>query len=60
MKVQIKAEINAHEIIESFLKQLKDNNIQAEPGDIKILVLSKDGKEVDITPDRLRVAFEKS
>ena len=59
MKLNVSAEINGNELITLFLAQLKSNNIDAEPGDIKILVQSKE-KEVELTPDRIRVSYSKT
>jgi len=59
MKLQVSAELNGNELITLFLNQLKQNNIEAEPNDIKIIVVSKE-KEVDITPDRLRLSYSKT
>ena len=59
MKLQVNAELVGAELLTLFLAQLKQNNIDAAPADIKILVKSKDGKEVDITPDRIRFSYAK-
>lgn len=57
MKINVNAELNGNELIEFFLKQSKENNLSIEPNQVKIFVKSKDNKEVEISPDRLRLAY---
>lgn len=58
MKININAEINGHEIINNFIKELKDKNINPSPESIKIFVLNKQNQEVEIGPEKLVVKFE--
>ena len=60
MKLNISAEINGHEIIESFIKNLKDNNLSPDVGQIKVFVLNKAGQEVEVTPDKIVVKYNEN
>lgn len=60
MKIQVNSEINGNELIAFFLSELKKSNIDGVPEDIKILVKSKDDKEVDIAPSRIRLSYNKT
>ncbi len=65
MKLNINAVLDGSDILEDFIKQLKDKKIEvARHGDtnlplnIKILVFSdKAGKEIEIAPDKLKFIF---
>lgn len=57
MKIQINAEQTGKEIVQSFAKSLADNKLSVAEEQIKIIVLSKDGKEVEVTPDRIKVIY---
>lgn len=58
MKIKVNIEQNGHEVLSSFIEEAKKNNIDVSAGKIQIFVKSKDGKEIDITPDRLRIVFD--
>lgn len=60
MKLQVQAEWNGNELITAFLAQLKQNNIEAQVSEIKILVKSKDDKEVNLSPDRICLSYSKT
>ena len=60
MKLNISAELNGHEIIESFIKNLKDNNLSPDVGQIKIFVLNKAGQEVEVMPDKVVVKYNEN
>lgn len=57
LNIKINAEKTGHDVIFDIIEELKKNGVSAEPSKIQILVKSKDGKEVDLTPDRLRIVF---
>lgn len=59
MKLQITSELTGNEILDIFIQQLKQNNIDAQASDIKILIQSKD-KVVELTPDRLSLSYTKT
>lgn len=58
MKLQITSELNGQELIDIFLQQLKASNVDAAPGDIQILIQSKE-KEINLTPDRIKLSYTK-
>jgi hypothetical protein len=60
MKLQVNAEWNGNELISAFLAQLKQNNIDALPTEVKILVKSKDDKEINLSPDRICLSYTKT
>ena len=57
MKIQVKIEQNGNEIINSFITEAKKSNVDVEPNKVLIIILSKEGKELSITPDRLKLVF---
>jgi hypothetical protein len=66
MKISINAELNGKEIVENFIKQLKEQtDVPWKEGSdlpvgMKILVFSdKAGKDIEITPDKLKIVFNK-
>ncbi len=59
MKINVNAEINGEEIVKIFLDVLLKQGITGKSEEIKFLVQSKEGKEVEITSDRLKVVFNR-
>jgi len=57
MKLTVNAVLDGEDIVKNFLDLLSQNNIKAEGKDINIIVKSKDGKDVEITADRLKLVF---
>ncbi len=66
MKIKIESILDGRELIEYFVAKLKENNIETvwkgedpAPMGITILVTNKDGKDVSILPDKLKIVFNK-
>jgi hypothetical protein len=60
MKIVTNAELSGHEIIATFINKLKENNLSPAPENIKIMVLNKNGEEVEITPNKVVLRFNES
>jgi hypothetical protein len=60
MKIQIAAELIGDEIINNFLKHLKENGIDGTIDNVKIMVFSKkSGEDVEVKADQIKILFNK-
>lgn len=57
MKINIEAIFEGEEIVQTFLDSLSSQNIKTTKENVKIFVKSKDNKDIEIPPERLRVVF---
>lgn len=57
MKINVNAELSGEEIVQLFIKQAKESNLDIIPNNVKILIKSKDNKDVEISSDRLKVVY---
>ncbi len=64
MKIKINVELEGNEIIQYFLDKLKENNItpawkegNSLPSGVKLLVTNKDNKEIEISPEKIKVVY---
>lgn len=58
MKIKIEVTLLGEEILEKFILSLKETGIISLPEECKIFVFSdKAGKEVEISPDKLKIVF---
>ena len=65
MKLSINAIMDGTEILQSFVLKLKENNIEtiwkegSLPNGIKILITNKTGQDIEISPEKLKIVFNK-
>lgn len=60
MKLEIKAELSGEEILKTFADILTNNNIKIDNLDnFKIIVKSKENKDLEISPERLKIVYSK-
>ena len=60
MKINITAEANGKEIVENhIIPLLAASKITAEPKDIKVQVVNKDGNLVDVDPSKIKFSYGK-
>jgi len=57
MEVKVEAKMTGEEVVQIFTNFLKEHNIVAGTGNIKILALNSKGQEVEISPDKLNFVF---
>ena len=66
MKIKIESTCDGRELIEDFINKLKSNNIETHwkegadlPVGVKIVVKNKNDQDVEVSPDKLRIIFNK-
>jgi hypothetical protein len=66
MKIKIESACDGKELIEDFINKLKSNNIEAPwkegadlPIGVRIIVKNKNDQEIEISPDKLKIVFNK-
>lgn len=66
MKIKIESIIEGRELIEYFVAKLKENNIDCPwkedadlPVGFKILITNKNGEDISISSDKLKIVFNK-
>jgi hypothetical protein len=60
MKIKVNAILSGEEIIQNFLKQLKENNIDPDMANVQLLVYSENKKQdIEIKPENLKIIFNK-
>jgi hypothetical protein len=66
MKLQINALLDGKEILNYFVSKLKESNIECPwkegsdlPLNVRILVTNKNSQDVEITPDKIKVVFNR-
>ena len=60
MKIQIRCEQTGQEILDSFIKLLNENKIDAPNlEDIKFFITNKTNQEVEVAPDKIRLVYDK-
>ena len=59
MKITINSVLEGEDVVKFFLEYLANNNVKADGKDIKILIKSKEGKDVEVGADRLRLVFNR-
>lgn len=57
MKLSITAEISGEEIVQGFVKDLKENQIDASIGSVKVIVLNKNGEPVEVAAEKIKLIF---
>lgn len=57
MKIKINAELTGQEILDLFINQLKENKIDPDLTKIKIFVTNKNGQEVVLDADKIKVTY---
>lgn len=58
MEVKVEAKMTGEEVVQVFTSFLKEHNIVAGDGNIKILAINSKGQEVEIAPDKLNFVFK--
>lgn len=59
MKLKIESQTDGNQILEGLIKEIDAQGVKSEPGNFKFFVKSKEGKEVEISPERLTITFAK-
>lgn len=66
MKIKIESVVDGKEIVEDFINKLKSSNIDTSwkgdsdlPSGVKILITNKNGQDIEISPDKLKIVFNK-
>lgn len=61
MKIKLEASLSGNDIIQSFLNQLSVQEMKfgAKPEEIVIYVTNKDGKDIPINSDKIKVVFSR-
>jgi hypothetical protein len=57
MKLSITAEISGEEIVQGFVRDLKDNKIDVSIGSVKVIVLNKNGEPVEVAAEKIKLIF---
>lgn len=60
MKLKIEGQTDGAQLLENLIKEIADvQGIKVEPANFKFFVSSKEGKQVEIGPERLTIIFSK-
>ncbi|MDO8610111.1 MAG: hypothetical protein Q7R95_06155 [bacterium] len=59
MQIKINCTMDGKEVLEHFYTQLKANNIDQNPDNIKIFVINKTGQEVEVGADKIKLVYNK-
>lgn len=59
MKLKIESQTDGTQVLESLIKEIDAQGVKAEPANFKFFVASKEGKQVEIGPERLTIVFSK-
>lgn len=57
MKIQVNVELTGQEILNLFIQEAKKSNLDLDTNKIKILFKNKDGKDVELSHDRLSIVY---
>ena len=60
MKLTVNAVWDGVELTKFCLEELKTKNIEALPEDLKLVVTNKAGVEIDVSPDKVKIIFNKT
>jgi len=60
MNLKITAVWEATDIMKACFEELKAKNIDASIEDLKLIVINKTGAEIDVSPDKVKIVFNKS